>query len=92
MHSARFDGSFSGWRQVARQLLAQRVAPQEITWCEQDADDDLFARTHAPTEPPAADAPVRVPRQLLELLEQAARYRCAERRPSSFPRKRSMAR
>ena len=24
MHSARFDGSFSGWRQVARQLLAQR--------------------------------------------------------------------
>ena len=22
MHSARFDGSFSGWRQVARQLLA----------------------------------------------------------------------
>ena len=79
MHSARFDGSFSGWRQVARQLLAQHIAPQEITWCEQDADDDLFARTRAPTEPPAAQAPVRVPRQLLELLEQAARYRCAER-------------
>ena len=79
MHSARFDGSFSGWRQVARQLLAQHIAPQEITWCEQDADDDLFARTRAPTEPPAAQTPARVPRQLLELLEQAARYRCAER-------------
>ncbi|MDG1579716.1 TIGR03915 family putative DNA repair protein [Pseudomonas sp. GOM6] len=79
MHAAHFDGSFRGWRQVARELLAQHVAPQAITWCEQDADDDLFARAHAPTEPPAASAPVKVPRQLLELLEQAARYRCAER-------------
>ncbi|MDX5371726.1 MAG: TIGR03915 family putative DNA repair protein [Pseudomonadaceae bacterium] len=79
MHGARFDGSFAGWRQIARQLLARRIAPQEITWHEQDEEGDLFACPDSTTTSSTGSSPVRVPRQLLELLEQAARYRCAER-------------
>lgn len=82
MHSAHFDGSFADWRRVARDLLARGIAPERVLWCEQGAAADLFAEPaeawHA-AEPSGASGRVKVPRQLLELLEQAARFRCEER-------------
>lgn len=80
MISARFDGSFAGWRQVARDLLNRGIVADQVNWYADDEDSDLFATANLlrPTMPPSAAA-IRVPRQLLDLLESAARYRCAER-------------
>ena len=32
MHNAHFDGSFAGWREVARALLQQGVPPHQVNW------------------------------------------------------------
>ena len=79
MHSAHFDGTFAGWRQAARRLLQQGVPAAQVIWSEQDAGSDLFADLDDAAQPQGANDRIRVPRQLLELLENAARYRCAER-------------
>ncbi|QKE65777.1 TIGR03915 family putative DNA repair protein [Aquipseudomonas campi] len=79
MVSARFDGSFAGWRQAARELLQQGVTADQVTWYSHDGDTDLFAAGTPCATPHLATTAIRVPRQLLNLLESAARYRCADR-------------
>lgn len=78
MFNARFDGSFAGWRKVARDLLQQDIEPHQITWLEQDAPGGLFDQTSAPA-PTLAGQALRIPRQFLELLEDAAQYRMNDR-------------
>lgn len=79
MISAYLDGSFASWRQHARNLLQQGIPAEQINWYDEPGNGDLFANsdTHAPA--PAASPALRVPRQLLDLLESAARYRCPSR-------------
>jgi DNA polymerase len=79
MHNAHFDGSFAGWREVARALLLQGVPPHQVNWLGDGDQGGLF--DHAPDAihtQPAASAP-RIPRQLLELLQSAACFRIEER-------------
>ena len=79
MHSAHFDGSFAGWRQAARDLLHQGLAPHQINWLGAGDSGGLFdqAALPAPAHSPADAA--RIPRQLLELLQNAACFRCDDR-------------
>lgn len=79
MHRANFDGSFAAWRVIARDLLQRGIAPHQVDWRDEDSSAGLFDQVcdtlHAT---PATRAP-RVPRQLLELLESAARFRVEDR-------------
>lgn len=80
MHQVRFDGSFDGWRDAARTQLQRGLAPHQLSWVQDSQENqDLFAQLDAPQPAPAADRPVRVPRVLLDQLESAACFRCAQR-------------
>ncbi|SED20540.1 TIGR03915 family putative DNA repair protein [Pseudomonas anguilliseptica] len=79
MHSVQFDGSFAGWREVARSLLQQGLPPHQITWLTDGDNGGLFDHTPAPSSPPATTPPLRIPKQLLELLQNAARFRVEDR-------------
>ena len=71
---------FAGWRNAARQLAASGVAPQDVRFAEIEGDADLFAETehiHAPPASPSTE--FRVPRAFVELAEQAALHRDADR-------------
>lgn len=79
MRNAPFDGSFIGWRAVARSLLQQGIAPHQVNWRPDGDSLSLFDQS-----PTAADLDVtkpapRIPRQLLELLESAACFRMEDR-------------
>lgn len=69
--------SFADWRDTARGLLAQRVAPHEVDWAA-PGDGDLFDDAPA-AAPAAAGGALRISSGLLSLLEAAACFRAAER-------------
>lgn len=79
MRQVRFDGSFEGWRNAARALLGAGVAPHDAEWLSGDAPGSLFDCRDASPEPTEPSLPVRIPRQLLDELESAARFRSADR-------------
>lgn len=79
MHNASFDGSFAGWREVARSLIQQRVPPHQITWLTDGDSGGLFDHAPVPNNAPATMPPLRIPKQLLELLQSAARFRVEDR-------------
>jgi uracil-DNA glycosylase len=79
MYNAQFDGSFAGWREVARSLLLQGVAPHKITWLGDGDSAGLFDQLPAPSCAQAATSTARIPKQLLELLQSAARFRVEDR-------------
>ncbi|MBD9413847.1 TIGR03915 family putative DNA repair protein [Pseudomonas sp. PDM16] len=76
---AHFNGSFAGWRSEARRLLLAGAEPHEVSWQAGETGADLL--TELATEPPriSAAAPPRIPRELPELLETAARFRADDR-------------
>jgi DNA polymerase len=78
MRSAYFDGTFSGWRRTARQLIEDHIAPSNINWQSQNAGNDLFS---APFEAliDTRSSNVKIPKQLAELLTLAACYRSEQR-------------
>lgn len=78
MRKVRFDGSFDSWRDAARDLLQHGVAPHQVEWLGNDDGGGLFDEPH--TSGPIDPAPpVRIPRQLIDELENAARFRTADR-------------
>ncbi|MFP6848363.1 MAG: TIGR03915 family putative DNA repair protein [Pseudomonas sp.] len=79
MHSAAFDGSFAGWRGVARALLQQGVPPHQINWLGEGDSGGLFDHAPAPSSPLPKGSTPRIPKQLLGLLESAACFRIADR-------------
>ncbi|MDP2745152.1 TIGR03915 family putative DNA repair protein [Pseudomonas sp.] len=79
MRRAPFDGSFAGWREVARSLLQQGVPPHQITWLSDGDSGGLFDHAPAPSSPPVAKPLLRIPKQLLELLQNAACFRIEDR-------------
>ncbi|AVX14947.1 TIGR03915 family putative DNA repair protein [Stutzerimonas stutzeri] len=77
MCTVRFDGSFQGWRDAARVLLQEQIAPHEVNWAS-GGDVGLFDEPMSASA--ATDGPrIRVPRQLLDELEMAARFRTDQR-------------
>ncbi|UCJ17976.1 TIGR03915 family putative DNA repair protein [Pseudomonas sp. MM211] len=80
MHQVRFDGSFAGWREAARTQLRRGLAPHQLSWVQDSQENqDLFGQLDEPQQAVACNSPVRVPRTLLDQLESAARFRCAQR-------------
>lgn len=78
MRQVRFDGSFEGWRDAARALLGEGVAPHHLEWLTGHAAGSLFEQDEAPA--PGSSAPnIRIPRQLLAELQSAARFRSRDR-------------
>jgi probable DNA metabolism protein len=71
------DDQFESWRQQARWLLSHQVDPSQVNWKSGDAGD-LFGSDHGyPDQQGPFQA--RIPLALLELLEDAARYRGDQR-------------
>ncbi len=81
MRTVVLDGSWDGWRGAARALLAEGVPPERVLWREEDGTALLDGLWSAAGEagPVAPAEPVRVPRKLLETLEEAACFRDPER-------------
>ncbi len=79
MHSAHFDGSFAGWRNTARALLLQGVPPHQINWLGDGDSGGLFDQAPVPSNTATLAAAPRIPKQLLELLHSASRFRVEDR-------------
>lgn len=79
MHNAHFDGSFAGWREVARALLQQGVPPHQVNWLGDGDQGGLFDRAPDAINTQALTPAPRIPKQLLELLQSAARFRVEDR-------------
>lgn len=79
MQPVRFSGQFADWRRVSRRLLASGATPASLTWQVDGDGEDLFADAPMAADEAAANTPVRVPRDLPALLEQAARFRAEDR-------------
>lgn len=71
------DDLFDTWRTQARLLLGHGIDPADVTWGQGPMDDLLAIPTPLPEGPGPFRA--RVPASLLAQLEQAARYRGAQR-------------
>ncbi len=78
MITVRFDGSFEDWRNCARTLLQDSIAPHEVSWTTSNETAGLFDND-LPAPATRAKQPIRVPRQLLDELEMAARFRVEKR-------------
>ena len=79
MRNASFDGSFIGWRAVARSLLQQGIAPHQVNWRPDGDSLSLFDQSPTAADLDATKPAPRIPRQLLELLESAACFRMEDR-------------
>ncbi|AHL77197.1 leucyl-tRNA synthetase [Stutzerimonas stutzeri] len=80
MWQIHFDGSFAGWREVARTLVRRGLAPHQLTWVQENQKiQDLFDQLDEPQPDNAKDRPLRVSRVLLEQLEGASQFRCDNR-------------
>jgi probable DNA metabolism protein len=83
--------SFGQWREAARDLLAHHVAPQAVQWVSAKHDGDLFSsplwHDGDAAEPAGAatiqavSATLRIPRQLMDMLQRAACCRVPNRWP-----------
>jgi len=74
--------SFEEWREAARELLAHKVAPHAVQWISHKDDGDLFAQegeAELPAPAKGGSATLRVPRQLMEMLQSAACCRVPNR-------------
>lgn len=78
MITVRFDGSFEEWRNCARTLLQDSIAPHEVSWTTGNETAGLFDND-LPAPATRAKQPIRVPRQLLDELAMAARFRVEKR-------------
>jgi uracil-DNA glycosylase family protein len=78
-----FEPTLSGWRDAARRLVAEHVAPEEVVWSERKEAPDLFTSSDASSDAaasPATPAPeLRVPRAFVELAGEAAQSDDPER-------------
>ncbi|MGX9775440.1 UdgX family uracil-DNA binding protein [Janthinobacterium aestuarii] len=73
----RLAQSFDEWRAAARELIARGVPPADVAWQCQHGEGDLFSATPDVTD---ASAPqLRLPRQLVELLQAAACFSVPDR-------------
>ena len=79
MHCAPFDGSFAGWREVARSLLQQGVPPHQVNWLGGGDSGGLFDQTPISLNGTVTSPPPRIPKQLLELLQSASCFRVEDR-------------
>jgi DNA polymerase len=77
--------TFAEWRTAARDLVARQIAPEYVEWASEPEDGDLFSGFGAQASmPSAATAPppgaeLRLPRQLMDMIEDAACFNALDR-------------
>jgi DNA polymerase len=86
MYRIAFDGTWSGWKEVARAAVNQHRPPEEIEWAEtQDAQFGLSLDENreppSTSEPEAVASAFRVPKRFLELAPLASAHRGSRRWP-----------
>lgn len=69
---------FDGWRTAARALRSEGVAPEAVVWTV-DGEGDLFAEAGAAAAPAGLAPAFSVPKDFLELAQQAILHRSDER-------------
>src|SRR5688572_22239144 len=69
------DAGYEAWREKARALLAQRIAPEQVAWGAQGIAD-LFGQAFVGDLAPAS---ISVPRAFVEVAEKAALHNDPER-------------
>src|ERR1700744_4684443 len=70
---------FAGWRDHARALIAADIPPEQVSFVTQDDAPALFEDAPPALAERARDAEFRVPRRFVELAEEAALHRDADR-------------
>lgn len=83
MTELAFDGTFAGWKSVARHALAQNLSPAEVRWIDRRSQQSELTLA-SPDRPPAAEnenATFRVPRAFLSLARDVACHRDESRWP-----------
>ncbi len=76
MHTAVIQPVFESWRERARELLAQRVSPDEVLWSDDAQEPALFATTTDAAPPSAVP---KVPAAFLDLARTVAAHTDARR-------------
>ncbi len=83
MHSVELGGpvDFAAWRDAARRLLREEIAPEDVEWQAAGESESLFHEREPPGSPPLTAAPsIVVPRAFLQL----AQHVCLHREPQRF--------
>ena len=71
-----FDGSFAGWKRVARGALTQQLAPSDVHWIDQHhAQSQLGFPSFDPAPSPTAETEIRVPRDFAKLAADVSCFR-----------------
>lgn len=75
MIAAKFDGSYDGWRLVARSLLAAEIPPAGVDWIPDTSIQESLLACELLAPAPEAIATKRVPADFLRLAECVACFR-----------------
>ncbi|WP_310179854.1 UdgX family uracil-DNA binding protein [Duganella sp. 3397] len=77
--------TFAEWRTAARDLVARSIAPEYVEWASEPEDGDLFsgfgsqAGATALKAAPPPGAELRLPRQVMDMIEDAACFNALDR-------------
>ncbi|MET0659351.1 MAG: DUF4130 domain-containing protein, partial [Steroidobacteraceae bacterium] len=74
----RSETDFEGWRNAARTLLQQQIAPDQVHWRITGSDGSLFDEPDCAVAR-SAPASFRVPREFLQLAQRVVVHRSRER-------------
>lgn len=66
MRTANFDGTFEGWKEAARALLAEEIAPPNVMWVQAGDEQNALDLSDGPP-PKGGTTNLRVPRAFVEL-------------------------
>ncbi|HLG80487.1 MAG TPA: UdgX family uracil-DNA binding protein [Bradyrhizobium sp.] len=73
------ETDFAGWRQAARTLAMNHVAPSDIIWHVKGGEHDLLEELSAPALPEPVDGTFNVPAKFVELAQIAILHRAPQR-------------
>ena len=78
MHTVTLASDLASWRDAARALVLNGIAPEEVTWRVR-GDSDLFEPNETPPPPRPARATFNVPARFVDLAKSAILHRDPER-------------
>ena len=78
MRTIVIEPEYEAWRNSARRLLAQGVAPDEVLWSEDPQEASLFTGEDPPAESVTGN-PIKVPPAFLDMARSAAAHTALRR-------------
>lgn len=79
MRTILIEPEYEAWRSAARQLLAQRVSPDDVLWADDAQESPLFMQEEPAQMVTPAAPPIKVPPAFLDLARSAAAHTDARR-------------